>query len=117
MLQERFKIMVQGSDQRLEVQARIPVALAAVHNFIRIHDPTDLNSEAEIKAALAKRDERLRTDLRTAIAAGYNPNAAATSSSAISSQEKAQAEVAREALAQRMWVDYQDVLRRRAEVE
>lgn len=31
----------------MDYQARIPAALAAIHNFIRIHDPEELNDFAE----------------------------------------------------------------------
>ena len=31
----------------MDYQARIPAALAAIHNFIRIHDPEELEGFAE----------------------------------------------------------------------
>jgi hypothetical protein len=41
VLKRRFRILLLAPEYSLEVQARIPAALAAVHNFISIHDPHD----------------------------------------------------------------------------
>ena len=37
----RFKLMVAAPQYSLSTQAKIPAALAALHNFIRIFDPDD----------------------------------------------------------------------------
>jgi hypothetical protein len=34
---------VYAAEINMDYQARIPAALAAIHNFIRMHDPTDLD--------------------------------------------------------------------------
>ena len=41
VLKRRFRILLIAPEYNLKVQARIPVALSALHNFIRIHDPEE----------------------------------------------------------------------------
>jgi hypothetical protein len=41
VLKRRFRILLLAPEYSLEVQARIPAALASLHNFISIHDPHD----------------------------------------------------------------------------
>jgi DDE superfamily endonuclease len=43
VLKRRFKILVYPPELSMNLQARIPAALAAIHNFIRDIDPDDLN--------------------------------------------------------------------------
>ena len=40
-MKRRFRILLLAPEYSLEVQARIPAALAAVHNFISIYNPRD----------------------------------------------------------------------------
>jgi hypothetical protein len=40
-LKRRFRILLLAPEYSLEVQAKIPAALAALHNFISIHNPHD----------------------------------------------------------------------------
>jgi hypothetical protein len=44
--------MVAAPEYVLETQAKFPPALAAIHNFIRVHDPHDVSKEAEKEAAM-----------------------------------------------------------------
>lgn len=41
MLKWQFRILLLAPEYSLEVQARIPAALAALHNFILTHEPKD----------------------------------------------------------------------------
>ena len=41
VLKRRFRILHLAPEYDMEVQARIPVSLAALHNFIHIHDPKE----------------------------------------------------------------------------
>lgn len=41
MLKRRFRILLLAPEYNLDVQARIPAALAALHNFILTHEPKD----------------------------------------------------------------------------
>jgi hypothetical protein len=47
VLKRRFRILVYPAEIHMDYQARIPAALAAIHNFIRMHDPDDLEDFAE----------------------------------------------------------------------
>jgi hypothetical protein len=41
VLKRRFRILLLAPEYSLQIQARIPAALCAVHNFISIHDPAE----------------------------------------------------------------------------
>jgi len=41
VLKRRFRILLLAPEYSLEIQARIPAALAAIHNFIRTYDADD----------------------------------------------------------------------------
>ena len=41
----RFRLMVAAPEYSPEVQAKVIPALCALHNFIRIHDPDDLDDQ------------------------------------------------------------------------
>jgi len=41
VLKRRFRILLLSPEYSMEVQARIPAALCAVHNAIRTHDPDE----------------------------------------------------------------------------
>ena len=41
VLKRRFRILVIPPEYSVQVQAQIPSALCAIHNFIKIHDPDD----------------------------------------------------------------------------
>jgi hypothetical protein len=73
-------------------QARLPVALAAIHNFIQDHDPLDIEANDE----LFDPDPGARTE---ELADGL-PRAA----------ERGCANSRREDIAQRMWAQYQAYL-------
>lgn len=47
VLKRRFRILLLAPEYSLEIQARIPAALAAIHNFIRSHDPDDNEPRAD----------------------------------------------------------------------
>ena len=47
VLKRCFCILVYPAEIDMDLQARIPAALAAIHNFIRIHDPDELTSFTE----------------------------------------------------------------------
>ncbi|KAJ7593604.1 hypothetical protein C8J56DRAFT_776855, partial [Mycena floridula] len=45
VLKRRFRSMTVSPEYSKETQAKIPCALAALHNFISIHDPDDFADE------------------------------------------------------------------------
>jgi DDE superfamily endonuclease len=48
ILKRRFRILLIAPEYSLEIQARIPAALCAVHNFIRTHNPNDELVESDL---------------------------------------------------------------------
>ena len=80
-------------------QARIPPALCAVHNFIRIHDPNEIlnfnNDTQDLNSGL-------ENDSRGVLAEGP-----------ANLEEREAAKVKREEIGNRMWHDYQRLLRDR----
>ena len=42
VLKRRFKVLAVAQEYSLKHQARLVPALAVVHNFIRVHDPSDI---------------------------------------------------------------------------
>jgi hypothetical protein len=74
------------------LQVRLPLALGAVHNFIRIHNPEEIDNFADIS------DEGTHERYRT-LALGPAGHA-----------ERLQAVEKRDEIAERMWVQYQEAL-------
>ena len=76
VLKRRFRILVYPAEINMDLQACIPAALAAIHNFIRIHDPNELTSftepanlergfvSGELAAGLMRMAERRRANVR-----------------------------------------------------
>lgn len=75
----------------MAIQARIPPALAAVHNFIRIHDEEEIQEFEGLEAGECDYGE---------LAEGPPSRA-----------EKTRAEVKRDQIAQAMWDSYQVLIR------
>ena len=86
----------------LDVQARLPPALAAIHNFIRTHDPDDI---ADYRDVENDPEPGARSNRRGVLGqlAGQLPRAA----------EKAQANAKRDAIAEAIWLQYRGELKRR----
>lgn len=94
VLKRRFVILTHPPEYSLSIQSRIPPALAATHNFIRIHDPLEI----------------LDFDLEE-----HDPNPGETGELAdgpAGRREKLRAEAKRDSIATAMWTSYQDYLRR-----
>lgn len=81
----------------MAIQAKIPTALCAVHNFIRIHDDDEINDFQDIDEDPEPGQER-----EGELAPGP-ANAA----------EKVAADKRRDRIAEAMWVDYQALLAQR----
>ena len=45
LFKRRFRVLLLATEYPLIVQAQLVPALAVIHNFIRIHDPSDLLNE------------------------------------------------------------------------
>ena len=105
----RFKLMVVAPEYDLRTQAKIPLALAALHNFIRLLNPTD---EAYSEEDLAR--DGLERRESGSISMDINPDHLG---SHISQAEKEQANIMRDTIARAMWTDYQRLLEEGMEVD
>jgi len=90
--------MVTAPEYNLRTQAKIPLALGALHNFIHVHDPTD---EAETP------DDYLAGSRQVYCGADINPEHLGAH---ISQAEKDRAGITRDNIAKAMWADYQRYL-------
>lgn len=88
ILKARFAILTCRPRYTLDVLARFPAALAALHNFIRIHDPTEIEDFLEENVDQDTEDTGLLGD-------GFPDTA-----------EKEAAKNRRDEIAQAMWNDY-----------
>ncbi|KAF9456205.1 hypothetical protein BDZ94DRAFT_1178223, partial [Collybia nuda] len=91
----RFKLMVAAPEYTLWTQAKIPLALGALHNFIWIHDPTD-EAETSHDYSVGSAQTHFRAEI--------NPDHLGVH---ISCAEKSRASVMRDDIARAMWEDYQ----------
>lgn len=101
-LKKRFTILTVATHYDMDIQARIPPALAATHNFILKHDPL----EADEISSQNSRDPapgNLPVEREFGTLARGAPTVA----------EKARAKTKRDNIAQAMWVSYQDILAQR----
>jgi hypothetical protein len=76
VLKRRFRILVCPPEVDMKWQARLPAALAAIHNFIRDQDPLDIEDDedpidpdpgartGELAQGLPRAAERERTNSR-----------------------------------------------------
>jgi hypothetical protein len=95
VLKRRFRILVHPPEYDLDTQSLIPPALAAIHNFIRIRDPLEIEDFPE------QRDPDPGADVGE-LALG--PSRAA---------ERAAASAKRDEIAQAMWAQYRATLAER----
>lgn len=92
ILKARFTILTSRPRFDLDIVARLPPALAALHNFIRIHDPNEISDFLQEDLDLEPGCGRETGEL----ADGF-PNAA----------ERQAANARRDEIAQAMWIQYQ----------
>jgi hypothetical protein len=102
VLKWRFRILVYPPQFDMEIQARLPPALAALHNFIRKHDPDDLADFDDV--------EDPQPGTRTA---GPPAEEGQLAEGLPSAAERQQAHERRDKIAQEMWMQYQAELLRR----
>lgn len=101
IFKRRFKILLNPPEYSLQMQAMIVPALAALHNFIRLHDSSDVIASA--------------SDAEQSSQNGYptGPTEIGELGFHISAEERTQAALKRDRIALDMWADYQLELRRR----
>lgn len=85
----------------MSVQAQIPPACAALHNFILKHDPRDVD---DLIVAHGEPETDGGVEDFGTLAQGH-----------VTRQEKLRAEALRDRIAQEMWDSYEDLLLRRQE--
>jgi len=95
VLKRCFCILVYPAEINMDLQAHIPAALAAIHNFIHIHDPEELS------------DFIKSTDLEPGFVSGELAAGQARAA------EKTQAITRRDEIATVMWAQYQLELQQR----
>jgi hypothetical protein len=95
ILKRCFTIFSHPPEYNMKLQVRLPLALGAVHNFIRIHDPEEINDFVDISNEGTH--ERYGT-----LALGPAGHA-----------ERLRAVQKCDEIAERMWVQYQAALHRR----
>lgn len=106
VLKWRFRILVHPPQFSMDVQARLPPALAALHNFIRQHDPDDM---ADVDDNIDDPQPGTRAEPPVAPAEGQLAGGIAGAA------ERRQANERRDKIAQEMWTQYQAELLRRME--
>ncbi|KAJ7085377.1 hypothetical protein B0H15DRAFT_783006, partial [Mycena belliarum] len=98
----RFRLMNVAPEYSAQTQAKIPCALAALHNFIRIHDPDDFSDDGPGQGGprnptftLREIDGDNRREFPEEELGRF-----------VSPAEKARAEAFRDGIAQEMWAQY-----------
>jgi hypothetical protein len=94
ILKRRFRILQLPPEYNMDVQALIPPALAALHNFIRKFDPDEIHEFDPVQFEMVHRPE----------SAGELGRGPATSN------ERARANERRDKIAADMWEQYQRYL-------
>jgi hypothetical protein len=89
----------------MDVQARLPTALAALHNFIRNADPSEIN---EFVAEFDKEEPDLQP--------GEQPSTGELADGIPRAAERRKADARQREIADAMWRDYQRELRQRGMV-
>ncbi|KAJ7182312.1 hypothetical protein C8R43DRAFT_1144087, partial [Mycena crocata] len=98
VIKHRWSILTRPPHYNMEVQAKIPSALVALHNFILEHDTADLDrwiidEQAQDNFRGSRRDQEIDFGCLS-------------TSSRVSPAEKRHAEDIRDGIAQDMWNDY-----------
>ena len=103
VLKRRFRILQMGSGYRYPVQAQIPAALCAIHNFIRIHDSGEEEAEEEEEEEEDGMDQQ------------YDAGDLFVRQGESQRAETDAVVARRNNIAERMWQEYQMILQQRQE--
>ena len=107
ILKNRFAILRRNPDLTPEIQARLPAALAALHNIIREYDQDDLEDFLDDSDFDDEDFDEMDLQLREEGELADGPPMRA---------EKRDTDVRRDDIAERMWIQYQAVLASRGEI-
>lgn len=105
ILKNRFAILRRNPDLTPDIQARLPAALAALHNVIREYDQDDLDDFLDESEFTDQDIDELDLQAGDEGQLAEGPPGRA---------EKRDADERRDAIAERMWIQYQQVLASRA---
>ena len=94
VIKKRWAILNHPAQFDMTIQARIPPACAALHNFIMTHDSHDVEDLLEVHGEPESNDCDIGTLAETHVTRA----------------EKLRAEVLRDKIAEEMWTSYQDLL-------
>lgn len=98
VLKRRFHILLIAPEYSMDIQAQIPVALCAIHNFINAHDPN--------KDALE--------EISNFFDDGVGSTDDGRNFTVVGEEGQSEASIKCDQIAQAMWVQYQKVLVDRA---
>ena len=105
VLKRRFRILLLAPEYNIEIQNCIPAALAALHNFIRIHDPQEtIISEADLDDVY---------DSFSGFHAGDTASEQHQTAASLQCNELEIADGRHDGIANAMWNQYQQVLQER----
>lgn len=92
ILKRRFRILILPPEYDMGIQVRVPAALCALHNFIRRHDPSDVEDFSDADVMPGSHAATRIGDLATR---------------AINGAERERAHLKRDQIAKEMWDSYQ----------
>jgi hypothetical protein len=93
VVKRRFRLMVAAPEYSLEVQGKIIRAICVLHNFIRVHNPDEDLGVTDVE--LSRRMPR---------------RSAADFGGSVSAEERTNANMRRDEIAQQMWEQYQEYI-------
>ncbi|EIM84146.1 uncharacterized protein STEHIDRAFT_159740 [Stereum hirsutum FP-91666 SS1] len=102
IFKRKFYLLIHTPEFDLKTQAKIVAALAVIFNFIRIHDPEDINVE-QFDARAERAHRAPRDDV-------YEVPVVEELGGFVSTVEKDEADSRRDGIAERMWADYKEYL-------
>lgn len=105
---KRFRILHLGSEFPMHIQARIPAALAAIHNFIRMKD---LNDE-DLPGSLEDFDDHYERRLQT-----FQTEGRRDPPENLVTDANNPAQILRAQISQAMWKDYESILQERQDTD
>lgn len=101
ILKRQFCILLFAPEYDMDIQARIPPALCALHDFIRKHDPADIEDYTDMTDI-----SHIRAD---------DPGVGELAMHALTAAERESADAKRDQISQAMWDSYQEIVRNRGD--
>ncbi|CAK5266818.1 unnamed protein product [Mycena citricolor] len=115
ILKRRWMVFQRAPEYPIEMQAKLVPAIAALHNFIRIHEPLDDFSAPQQPAASSVPLSRSTSSIDSFMQDEPRDILPEELGMEISAAECRRAELRRDTIAQKMWEDYQRILRERGQ--